>query len=58
MGKTYNKRRSCDICGKSPASYSKRTGKTLCSEHLFEALMKILIGAGAIATALYFIGII
>ena len=59
MSKTYRKDKSeCDICGERPAFYSKITKKTLCSEHLAAALLKILFTAAALIGVLYFSGII
>jgi hypothetical protein len=45
---------SCEICGETPAYWSKLTGRTLCRRHQIEAIIKILMAGGAIVTLIHF----
>lgn len=58
MSKTFRKKTKCEICGDSPAYYSKMAHKVLCKNHLTDAILKIIIAGGAIVGLLYFTGII
>jgi len=43
----------CEICGETPAYYSKRTKRVLCKDHTIQVLMKVIFGIGTIIGLLF-----